>query len=145
MEDPEYRVYIRIPVPRPAGFVDPPAFAWNAEKERMLWKTISRGTRGDINCTQPNPTQPSPPLHSHRVPTCLSCSYVCSTRLMSWLGNELAGVFQVDVPFLLQQAQFLYEKQLEELQLQMQRVNSSTSLLGQSKGIPSNEKCILMV
>jgi hypothetical protein len=43
-------------------------------------------------------------------------------------------VFQVDVPFLLQQAQFLYEKQLEELQLQMQRVNSSTSGLGGSKG-----------
>jgi hypothetical protein len=51
------------------------------------------------------------------------------------LGTELAGVFQVDVPFLLQQAQFLYEKQLEELQLQMQRVNSSTSILGQSKGL----------
>jgi hypothetical protein len=43
-------------------------------------------------------------------------------------------VFQVDVPFLLQQAQYLYEKQLEELQLQMQRVNSSTSVLGHSKG-----------
>ena len=52
------------------------------------------------------------------------------------VGNELAEVFKVDVPFLLQQAQFLYEKQLEELQLQMQRVNSSTSVLGQSKGPP---------
>jgi hypothetical protein len=51
-----------------------------------------------------------------------------------FVGNELAGLFQVDVSFLLQQAQFLYEKQLEELQLQMQRVNSSTSAMGQSKG-----------
>ena len=50
-------------------------------------------------------------------------------------GAELATVFQVDVPFLLQQAQFLYEKQLEELQLQMQRVNSSASVLDASKGI----------
>ena len=53
-------------------------------------------------------------------------------RLMS--GNELAGVFQVDVPFLLQQAQLLYQKELIDLQLQMQRVNSSTSALGASKG-----------
>jgi hypothetical protein len=56
-------------------------------------------------------------------------------KLMKRVGPELATKFQVDVPFLLQQAQFLYEKQLEELQLQMQRVNSSTSVLGQSKGI----------
>jgi len=64
-------------------------------------------------------------------------------RLTFILGTELAGVFQVDVPFLLQQAQFLYEKQLEELQLQMQRVNSSTSVLGQSKGTYIISCCIL--
>ena len=69
-------------------------------------------------------------------------------RKCSWkstdsvIGTELAGVFQVDVPFLLQQAQFLYEKQLEELQLQMQRVNSSTSLLGQSKGISQGDSAL---
>jgi hypothetical protein len=51
------------------------------------------------------------------------------------VGTELAGKLHVDVPFLLQQAHFLYEKQLEELHVQMQRVNSSTSVLGQSKGI----------
>jgi hypothetical protein len=54
---------------------------------------------------------------------------------MECVGPELAAKFQVDVPFLLQQAQFLYEKQLQDLQLQMQRVNSSTSVLGLSKGI----------
>jgi hypothetical protein len=53
MEDPEYRVFVRIPVPRPMGFIDPPSFIWNAEKERMLWKVISRARRGDINCTSP--------------------------------------------------------------------------------------------
>lgn len=51
MEEPEFRVFIRIPAPRPPGFVDPPSFIWNAEKERTLWKAISRRTRGDINCT----------------------------------------------------------------------------------------------
>ena len=55
MEDPEFRVFVRIPVPRPAGFVNPPSFVWNAEKERTLWKVISRRTRGDINCTVPVP------------------------------------------------------------------------------------------
>ena len=58
-----------------------------------------------------------------------------SVRNVLTVGTELAGIFQVDVPFLLQQAQLLYEKQLEELQLQMQRVNSSTSVLGHSKGL----------
>lgn len=51
MEDPEYRVFVRIPIARPSGFVDPPSFVWNAEKERALWKVISRARRGDINCT----------------------------------------------------------------------------------------------
>jgi hypothetical protein len=62
-------------------------------------------------------------------------------KLIKTVGPELAAMFQVDVPFLLQQAQFLYEKQLEELQLQMQRVNSSTSVLGQSKGITPSILC----
>ena len=57
MEVPEYRVFVRIPIPRPAGFVDPPSFTWNAEKESRLWKVISRRTRGDINCTLPKPPQ----------------------------------------------------------------------------------------
>ena len=51
------------------------------------------------------------------------------------VGVDLAGILQVDVPFLMQQAQYLYEKQLKELHVQMQRVNSSTSALGQSKGV----------
>ena len=54
MEEPEFRVFIRIPAPRPPGFVDPPSFVWNAEKERTLWKVISRRTRGDINCHLPS-------------------------------------------------------------------------------------------
>jgi len=58
MEEPEFRVFIRIPAPRPPGFVDPPSFIWNADKERTLWKAISRRTRGDINCT----AFPFPPL-----------------------------------------------------------------------------------
>jgi len=53
MEEPEYRVYVRIPVPRPSGFIDPPSFIWNTEKEATLWKVISRRTRGDINCISP--------------------------------------------------------------------------------------------
>jgi hypothetical protein len=52
------------------------------------------------------------------------------------IGPELAGKLAVDVPFLMQQAHILYERQLEELHVQMQRVNSSTSVLGQSKGTP---------
>ena len=60
---------------------------------------------------------------------------ICSGLCMLISGAELAGVFQVDVPFLLQQAQLLYQKELIDLQLQMQRVNSSTSGLGGSKGI----------
>lgn len=51
MEEPEFRVFVRIPVPRPAGFVDPPSFVWNAEKERNLWEVISHRPRGNINCT----------------------------------------------------------------------------------------------
>jgi hypothetical protein len=50
MEEPEYRVFVRIPVPRPVGFIDPPSFVWNAEKESSLWKAISQRTQGDINC-----------------------------------------------------------------------------------------------
>lgn len=53
MEEPDYRVYIRIPVERPPGFVDPPSFVWNAEKEGMLWKAISARGRGDIHCNLP--------------------------------------------------------------------------------------------
>jgi hypothetical protein len=86
--------------------------------------------RLSVDAREETSTVPTPRAHD-------GCALGSILRvLMVVLGTELAGVFQVDVPFLLQQAQFLYEKQLEELQLQMQRVNSSTSLLGQSKGIP---------
>jgi hypothetical protein len=63
---------------------------------------------------------------------------VCYKLLLLVLtaGPELAGKLAVDVPFLMQQAHILYERQLEELHVQMQRVNSSTSVLGQSKGTP---------
>jgi hypothetical protein len=57
MEEPEYRVFVRIPVPRPAGFIDPPSFVWNAEKESTLWNVISRRNRGDINCIVPKPSR----------------------------------------------------------------------------------------
>lgn len=74
MEDPEYRVFVRIPIPRPPGFVDPPSFIWNAEKESGLWKVISRRTRGDINCTSPEPRRPnSAALQASRFQSSLLC------------------------------------------------------------------------
>ena len=72
MEEPSFRVFIRIPVPRPAGFVDPPTFVWNSEKETALWKAISRRTPGDINCNTPSSLQLRDP------PSLLSISKVKS-------------------------------------------------------------------
>jgi Atg29 N-terminal domain len=74
MEDAEYRVFVRIPIARPSGFVDPPSFVWNADKESRLWKVISRRTRGDINCTYfsetPRSQQSSKRALIHLIPLC---------------------------------------------------------------------------
>jgi hypothetical protein len=143
MEEPEYRVYIRVPIPRPEGFVDPPSFLWNAEKETTLWKVISRRTRGDINCSIPTP--PIVPVAIGTPEMATAAAFILCLQEMLMVGTELAGVFQVDVPFLLQQAQLLYQKELIDLQLQMQRVNSSTSGLGGSKGSQRKDSYSLLL
>ncbi|KAL7812593.1 Arb2 domain-containing protein [Trichoderma aethiopicum] len=40
MAEPQYTVFIRVPIPR-RGFVDPPPISWDAAKDEALWKILS--------------------------------------------------------------------------------------------------------
>ncbi|KAF8470098.1 hypothetical protein BDZ91DRAFT_719955 [Kalaharituber pfeilii] len=81
----KYVVYLRLPFPRGA-FVDPPQVDWNANKERVLWRILSRTTRN---------------------------------QGIDW--NQLAQQFQVSRAFLLQQAAWLYERELSQVRAQMRK------------------------
>nr|POE62517.1 autophagy-related protein 29 [Quercus suber] len=37
-----YTAIVRLPFPRPQGFVDPPPVEWDANKDKTLWKLISK-------------------------------------------------------------------------------------------------------
>ncbi|KAL9468591.1 hypothetical protein ACSS6W_010285 [Trichoderma asperelloides] len=40
MEEPQYTVFIRVPIPR-RGFVDPAPVSWDVAKDEALWKILS--------------------------------------------------------------------------------------------------------
>ncbi|KAL7818263.1 Arb2 domain-containing protein [Trichoderma gracile] len=40
MAEPQYTVFIRVPIPR-RGFVDPPPVSWDVAKDEALWKILS--------------------------------------------------------------------------------------------------------
>ncbi|PNP58866.1 hypothetical protein THARTR1_01114 [Trichoderma harzianum] len=48
MAEPQYTVFIRVPVPR-RGFVDPPAVSWDIAKDEALWKILSQHGEIDWN------------------------------------------------------------------------------------------------
>lgn len=53
MDESEYTVYIRVPIPR-GDFVDPPSVTWRPADDAALWKILSKTgtTQDDINWTQ---------------------------------------------------------------------------------------------
>ncbi|KAG6001736.1 hypothetical protein E4U21_003875 [Claviceps maximensis] len=50
MAQPEYIVYIRVPMPR-GDFVDPPPVHWDPTKDEALWKILSDAAQKQIDCT----------------------------------------------------------------------------------------------
>ncbi|PTB64720.1 hypothetical protein BBK36DRAFT_1177226 [Trichoderma citrinoviride] len=48
MAEPQYTVFIRVPIPR-RGFVDPPPVSWDAAKDEALWKILSGHKEIDWN------------------------------------------------------------------------------------------------
>ncbi|KAF8444414.1 hypothetical protein BGX38DRAFT_706014 [Terfezia claveryi] len=81
----KYVVYLKLPFSR-GGFVDPPQVDWDGNKERVLWRILSRTTRN---------------------------------QGIDW--NHLAQQFQVSRAFLLQQAAWLYERELSQVRAQMRK------------------------
>ncbi|KAL6866789.1 hypothetical protein J3F83DRAFT_715609 [Trichoderma novae-zelandiae] len=48
MAEPQYTVFIRVPIPR-RGFVDPPPVSWDVAKDEALWKILSGHKEIDWN------------------------------------------------------------------------------------------------
>ncbi|KAL7948494.1 hypothetical protein V8C42DRAFT_314648 [Trichoderma barbatum] len=48
MTEPQYTVFIRVPIPR-RGFVDPPPVSWDIAKDEALWKILSGHNEIDWN------------------------------------------------------------------------------------------------
>ncbi|MCJ1480427.1 hypothetical protein MMC06_000582 [Schaereria dolodes] len=92
-KEPEHHftVFIRLPFPR-GDFIDPPPIDWDSSKDRALWETSSRASKGSE---------------------------------IDW--RALAEQFDVSLPFLLQQAAWLYERQLSQVRAQLRKVSKPAS------------------
>ncbi|KAH0556285.1 hypothetical protein GP486_005788 [Trichoglossum hirsutum] len=103
--DTHFSVFVRLPFPR-NGFIDPAPVDWDASKDRALWKILSRASRSsDLDCS------------------CLAvCPILSNVIANNSTGKGLADNFQVSLPFLLQQAAWLYERELSQVRAQMRRV-----------------------
>ncbi|KAL8829864.1 MAG: hypothetical protein Q9170_005987 [Blastenia crenularia] len=101
-QDTHFTVFIRCPFPR-GDFVDPPPVNWDSTKDQTLWDILSRTSKGRE----------------------VDCLLVISQRLIR--ADEL----NVDLPFLLQQAAWLYERQLSQVKAQLRKA-SKPSLTAQS-------------
>ncbi|CCD27318.1 Atg29p NDAI_0K01270 [Naumovozyma dairenensis CBS 421] len=55
-------VYVRVKGKRPVGFVDPPEFNWNQDKEKALWSIISKldDRKSEINWQELSDTLDAP-------------------------------------------------------------------------------------
>ncbi|CAG7918212.1 unnamed protein product [Penicillium olsonii] len=105
-----YTVFIRLPFPR-RDFEDPPPVEWNATKDLDLWDILSRPSKGDIDCMQ------APQVHD-----CLDVDLADTIT-----GKALAEHFDVTLQFLLQQAAWLYDRQLSQVRAKMRKVGTTQS------------------
>ncbi|KAL8785148.1 MAG: hypothetical protein Q9213_003566 [Squamulea squamosa] len=112
-QEPQFTVFIRLPFPR-GDFVDPPPVKWDSSKDQTLWDILSRTSKGrEID------------WHALSV----NVLFAQSGRLAN---DEIrASQFDVDLAFLLQQAAWLYERQLSQVKAQLRKV-SKPSLTAQS-------------
>ncbi|KAL4800541.1 hypothetical protein BDV19DRAFT_72296 [Aspergillus venezuelensis] len=104
----KFTVLIRLPFPR-GEFVDPPPVDWNAAKDQALWDVLSRPSKGnDID------------WKALYLVTLLG--RYCRLTLFS-----SAESFDVTLQFLLQQAAWLYDRQLSQVRAQMRKVGTTHS------------------
>ncbi|CEL07129.1 Putative Autophagy-related protein Atg29 (Eurofung) [Aspergillus calidoustus] len=103
----KFTVLIRLPFPR-GDFVDPPPVEWNAAKDQALWDILSRPSKGnDIDWKALYGTSSS-----------------CPSKILTPFSAES---FDVTLQFLLQQAAWLYHRQLSQVRAQMLRVGTTHS------------------
>ncbi|KAJ5377533.1 uncharacterized protein N7496_004942 [Penicillium cataractarum] len=103
-----FTVFIRLPFPR-GDFVDPPPVEWDAAKEQALWDILSRPSKGDIDWKD---LYLYPGLPVTPAADCIKLT----------LDLYRAEHFDVTFQFLLQQAAWLYDRQLSQVRAQMRRV-----------------------
>ncbi|KAH7316708.1 Arb2 domain-containing protein [Stachybotrys elegans] len=49
MTEPQYTVFLRVPIPR-GSFVDPPEVDWDSAKDDALWRILSGAAQKEIDC-----------------------------------------------------------------------------------------------
>ncbi|KAF7156462.1 hypothetical protein CNMCM5623_010132 [Aspergillus felis] len=92
------RFTVFIRLPFPRGeFVDPPPVEWNAAKDQALWDILSRPAKGD------------------------------DIDWKALYDQTIADSFDVTLQFLLQQAAWLYDRQLSQVRAQMRKVGTTQS------------------
>ncbi|EED13714.1 multidomain presynaptic cytomatrix related protein [Talaromyces stipitatus ATCC 10500] len=106
-----YTVFVRLPFPR-GDFIDPPPANWNLVKDRALWEILSQPSKGnDIDWKAMYDT----PDANYKYMMILTINLIS------------ADDFNVTLPFLLQQAAWLYDRQLSQVRAQMLKVGNTHS------------------
>ncbi|PQE16152.1 multidomain presynaptic cytomatrix related protein [Rutstroemia sp. NJR-2017a BVV2] len=127
--DPVYTVFIRLPFPR-GDFVDPPSVEWDASKDKALWKILSKASKNsDIDCEFFFRYSFARYANSSRG--CSVC-IIYATKQTPADTEDRATKFEVTLSFLLQQAAWLYERQLSQVRAQMRKVGVSKGSLAPS-------------
>jgi hypothetical protein len=144
MAEPSYTVFIRLPFER-GDFVDPPPVS-HVQNYVRANTFRSTGTRQKTNisgssCQRPQRTVILIVSASSLVQTSLyvaNSTRECSVRPLPNFPNSTnissAEKFQVSLPFLLQQAAWLYERQFSQVRAQMRKVAVPKSTPSDSTG-----------
>ncbi|KAI9712922.1 MAG: hypothetical protein M1828_001518 [Chrysothrix sp. TS-e1954] len=111
-----YTAFIRLPFAR-GHFIDPPLVDWDAAKDEALWQLLFRNPQGsNLDCGEAN-------VGSDSMLSSPSCPPVPD------LVDVRAKDFDVTLPFILQQAAWLYERQLAQVRAQMRRLGQNDAAL----------------
>ncbi|KAG5949162.1 hypothetical protein E4U53_006017 [Claviceps sorghi] len=125
MSQPEYIVYIRVPMPR-GDFVDPPPVHWDSTKDEALWKILSDAAQKQIDWSQVydmadihDDSKLQPPTSNLRPPTS-DRDHIADTGY-----SRRAAQFDVPVDFLSQQVAYLTERHASQVRAQVRKATAA--------------------
>ncbi|KAI2399711.1 hypothetical protein LOZ67_003559 [Ophidiomyces ophidiicola] len=113
-ESQEFTVFVRLPFER-GVFVDPPPPDWTTSKDQALWDVLLQPSKG-IDCKECTVLPPD------------------ASQQYSFANPSSASRLDVTLPFLLQQAAWLYGHRLAQVRAEMRKAGNQQPLSASQSG-----------